>query len=217
MTPSPSSAEGGSGDRADHAFLERRRRQLREPSRRRAVAVVAAMLALMAVVGANVGPEPTYGRIDRLVDYWTSRDSISGERGGSLCVGWPATLTISARPTEIPPDKALVFLSLNGWHLYLGSNLAKQGARVEVSAVDGDLRILDGATDAEVDPSGKATLRTTPPETRDEPALSTNCQVSSLTVNVVDAEGRPLPADTIVLANGTSPGTNPFTFERATS
>lgn len=217
MTPSPSSAENRSGERADHAFLVRRRHQLREPSRRRAIAVVVAVLVALSAVGARVGGEPTYGHIDRLAAKWVKSDAASGERGGSVCVGWPATLTISTRPIEVPPDQALVFLSIKGWYLYLGANLTDQEARIEVSSVDGHLRVEQGAADAKRDESGDVVLRTTSERIDEEPTLSTNCQVQSMTVTVVDADGRPLPADTIVLANGTGPGVNPYTFERATS
>lgn len=217
MTPLPSSAEDRPRERADDAFLVRRRHQLREPSHRRIIAIVVAALVVLSAVGATVGVRPTYGSIDRLAAKWAKSGAAENQRGGSICVGWPATLTISTRPTDIPPDQALVFLSMSGWHLYLGANLADQEARIEITSVDGELQIEDGADDAERTASGDVVLKTTPSRTGDAPTASTVCRVRSMTITIVAADGTPLPANTIVLANGTSPGTNPYTFERATA
>ncbi len=212
MKPSPSSAD------ADRDFLLRRSHQVRHSNRFRAgVGAVVLGLSLVALIGAIVGGPQRYIDLDFAVHRQVAAGKLEEQRGGSVCAGWPAALMGPKSPAEVAPDKVVVYLSLKGWHVHLGADLDAAGAKVIVDADDGRPRVAaDASSDFQVtsDGSDRMVVVRSPGPPSDSAGLTTGCAVTTMTIEAVDAQGRPLPSDTIVLPGGVPTGKNPVTFTR---
>lgn len=220
--PSTSSAEPNPPrvTAADRAFAARRQAAQERPSTRRRNLAIIGGLAVLVLLGAAFGRTPEYGDIVGDAAAMRSADKAEAERGGSICVGWPSELTISAKPPSVAPDQVVVYLTQQGWNFAIGSELAATGATIELSS-DGEepaafreagnappgvqITASDGET---------ATIRpTTEVPPADQPMITTRCTVRSVTIEVRDAAGQPIARDVVGLANGSTVA-NPVTFAR---
>jgi len=220
--PSPPSADHSPpGTRAaDRAFGERRRQRLDGPSHRRRTWAIVGVLVVLVLLGAAFGRTPRYGDIVGDAAALRASGKAVDQRGGSICVGWPAELTISAKPPSVAPDRVIVYLTQQGWNFAMGADLVAAGATIELSSPDGPPAAFRAAASpppgVQISASDgeTATIRPTAPEgPADQPMVTTRCSVESVTVAVLDAQGHPTGPDTIGLANG-STASNPVTFDR---
>ena len=213
MKPSPSSAD------ADRDFLLRRSHQVRHSTRFRAgVGAVVLGLLVVALIGAVVGGPQHYVDLDAAVRRQVAAGKLEEQRGGSVCAGWPAALMGPKSPTEVAPDKVIVYVSLKGWHVHVGADLDAAGTRVVLEAADGRPRVAADASpgfQVTSDGSDRMVVVRSPGPPSDLAGLTTACAATAMTIEAVDAQGEPLPADTIVYPGGVPTGKNPVTFTRS--